>query len=170
MRKSLKLLMILMSLTMGALSPLAFADEPMKDSLPPVNLPSQKDMQTLVTAQKSVFENKTVSINSLLVPSENEFTEGYVPKHLLPNAPFNTFSFFIISTGQHSMKWATANAAWLQSIHAFGIVTHIKSSQEMQMLEDQTGLKVFPVNINGLSTRIGTTHYPVLVYKNWVLQ
>ncbi|MCE3237397.1 MAG: hypothetical protein K0R24_378 [Gammaproteobacteria bacterium] len=170
MRKLIKLPMIFMCFVVSALFHLASANEPLKDPLSFVNLTSAKDMQALVTAQKSVFENKTVSINSLLISSENEFTEGYVPKHLLPNAPFNTFSFFIISTDQHSMEWASENAAWLQSIHAFGIVTHIKSKEEIKLLEDKTGLHVLPATINGLSALIGTTHYPVLIYKNWVLQ
>lgn len=148
----------------------ALANTPLESEVSHVNLPSNKDMQTLLNEQKSVFENKTITINPLYVSEQNEFTEREIQKRPLENMHFNTLPLFIIGNDKYSLEWAITNAAYLQSIHALGIITHVKSSDDVKMMEVKTRLPLLPANINGLSKLIGTTHYPVLIYKNWVLQ
>jgi integrating conjugative element protein (TIGR03765 family) len=131
---------------------------------------SNKDIQMMLEEQKSVFENKTVSVNALFISPQNEFTEGRVQQHVIKNTSFNAAPIFIIGNDKRSIAWAIANAGYLKSIHALGIMAHSYSRSEIEAIEGKTGLHFFTAAINGLSNVIGTTHYPVLIDHQWVLQ
>ena len=108
--------------------------------------------------------------NPLLLPPPNEFIPGQVTMHQLSTHPLGVMPMFIVGDDAYSKRWLRANSATLKTIHAMGIIAHADSSTDMKTLEAIAGVKLVPANLNGLSRVIQTQHYPLLIYKGWVLQ
>jgi len=139
-------------------------------STPDIQLPTASEINKSVEEQKSVFENAEISVKPLLATSQNEFSEGPVQKHTIENKYTNLPPIFIIGDDKHSIEWAKTNAVYFKNIHAIGIIAHAASGESIKDVEEKIGMQLLTANLSGISKLIGTTHYPVLIYKNWVLQ
>ncbi len=130
-------------------------------------LPNQ---QTLEAAAQSLnLQNEEIDMNSLLLPQpQKEFSPGVVTKHKVEiKIPM---PIFLIGGDAQSIKWLSANAAYLKSIDAFGYIVNVTSVNFIKSMEKQTGLELAPANFAGLSTFIGTAHYPFLIENGWITQ
>lgn len=118
---------------------------------------------------ESNIQNSSINASELFTPqSQSEFTPGAVTKHRLAGQAWPV-PFYLIGADKTSISWAIQNAAYLKSIHAVGMIVNVNEAA-MQDIETKTGLNLLPGNVNGLSTIVGTTHYPFLVYQGWVMQ
>lgn len=135
-----------------------------------VNMNVVPNGQTLQTALGSVqAEISTINTSTLLLPQpQTEFTPGIVIKH--PISTKLPLPFYLIGGDDQSIVWATQNAAYLKSIGAQGFIVDVTSSDQLQAVEAKTGLALMPGNVVGLSSVVGTNHYPFLVYQGWVSQ
>ena len=136
-----------------------------------LNVPNQKDIDGTIASQKSKLDNPKFEINGLLTPNKSEFTPGTVGKYKLEHPEYFKTPIFVIGGDQESIEWAKQNSVYLKKINAIGMVTNVGSAQDIQDLEDKTGLSpLIPANMQGLSSLVGTTHYPFLIQDGWVLQ
>lgn len=112
--------------------------------------------------------------NQFLFPASSTFSYGKVKKHALPDSVFKqhapNIAFYVIGDDDDSIHWAKQNADYLNKIHAIGIITNIKTADRLKAIEKATGLTLIIANIDGLDKTVETTHYPFLVYQNWVVQ
>lgn len=142
---------------------------PLSNYVDTSQIPNAQAMQAAFDNQKSALQVNSINTDSLLLPQpQTEFSPGPVTRHQLPtNLPM---SFFLMGGDEQSIKWAKDKADYLKSIHAQGFVVDVTSTDQIKNIETETGLSLVPGNVNGLSTILGTTHYPLLVNQGWVSQ
>lgn len=135
-----------------------------------ITIPDEKTIMTAIYNQKDKLKNHPIQISKLLYPSKSSFTQGQFKKHRVIAKHFSSTPIFVVGSDDISIKWAHQNAAYLKKIHAFGMITNVDDADQTKFVEQKTGLKLIPTNLDGLQKILGTDHYPLLVYKGWVLQ
>lgn len=133
------------------------------------DFPTQEEINKNFTTQKDNLKDQDIKADSLVDNSGSEFSEGKVKEHKIDNDHILN-PFFIISNDKQSIQWLEENKKYLKSIHAVGLILEDKDLDAIKNLEQETHLPLIPANVDSLSDVIGTKHYPVLVYKNWVTQ
>lgn len=131
--------------------------------------PEQDIVEKNFSEQKNKLEHQKIKPVDIVVNVDSEFERGKVKEHKLSNKQMLS-PFFIVGKDGSSLRWLTDNKSYLQSIHAIGLVVGFPSYKEIELLEKETHLPLVPANLKEVSRIIGTKHYPVLVYKNWVTQ
>lgn len=137
-----------------------------------INLPDREKIIKAFDAQKSLLsiEKLKTKEKDLLYPVRSNFTVGKVIKHKIKNVYQNMPPIFIVGQDTKSKMWLKTNAKYLKRIKAVGIITNVSSAKEIKKTEQSTQLILVPASLDGLEEIINTDHYPVLVYKGWVLQ
>lgn len=119
----------------------------------------------------SALHPKMLDADSLFLSSEaNEFTVGSVQCHAIHVPALQNSAIFIMGNDPISLEWFNIHHEDLQNIHAVGVVASVFSKEALDVLREKIDLPLITVNLSGFSALIGTNHYPVLLYKNWVLQ
>lgn len=102
-------------------------------------------------------------------PVESDMRVGVIDTHG-HDKPVNR-PFFIIGYDQHSAEWLEANRNYLIDINARGLVTNVKSEQQMKTLRAYGGdLPLDAIPIESIAAVFGLEFYPVLVTKEEVTQ
>lgn len=131
--------------------------------------PDQDTVSKAFNEQKRKLEHQKIKSVDFVDNTDSEFSKGKVKEHKLSKKQILS-PFFIVGHDESSLKWLSENKEYLQSIHAIGLVIGFPNYQEIEALEKATHLPLVPANLQEASKIIGTKHYPVLVYKNWVTQ
>jgi integrating conjugative element protein (TIGR03765 family) len=119
------------------------------------------------------LQNAKIDLNKLLFPVTSKFTVGDVKKHRIEGETSNetqTLTFYVVGDDSRSIKWLKTNAAYLKKIGALGFLTNVQTKDRMLSIEKETGLNLMAVSLDGLGSIVGTSHYPFLLYKGWVMQ
>lgn len=135
-----------------------------------IQVPKEAQIQKSIQDQLYKLKGHHISEEHMLYPSKSDFSLGWVVKHKLDDKHFSSVPVFIIGADKKSLKWALKNSVYLKNIHAFGVITNVQSDAQTKQIELKTGLHLIPASLRGLSNIIHTNHYPVLIYKGWVLQ
>lgn len=73
---------------------------------------------------------------------------------------------FFVGADQASRDWLAAKRKQLVSIGAVGLLVEAKDYQEIEaVLKIAEGLRLVPASAEGFATRLGLTHYPILLSK-----
>lgn len=146
--------------------------QPIAPFLYDITLPNQADITAAVDKESDVLNQYSVTSDaaSLSYPAKSDFTPGTVTKARIEAEHFASLPLFVIGNDATSVKWAQQNADYLKKLHAFGIITNVDTPDETQAVESKTGLTLTPMNLTGLGNLVGTSHYPFLIDKGWVVQ
>lgn len=102
-------------------------------------------------------------------PVESDMRVGVIDTHG-HDKPVNR-PFFIIGYDQDSAEWLEENRNYLIEINARGLVTNVKSEQQMKTLRAYGGdLPLDAIPIESIAAVFGLEFYPVLVTKEEVTQ
>lgn len=102
-------------------------------------------------------------------PMESDMRLGVIDTHG-HDKPVNR-PFFIIGYDQHSAEWLGENRNYLIEINARGLVTNVKSEQQMKTLRAYGGdVPLDAIPIESIAAVFGLEFYPVLVTKEEVTQ
>lgn len=78
---------------------------------------------------------------------------------------------FIVGPDARSLEWLLANQEHLAEINALGIVTNVKSADELSQLRSRVArLQLTAVPVDDLAKLFEITHYPVLIDSEGVKQ
>lgn len=142
-----------------------------------INMPETLDDKSMQKAQmldSAVSQKDTVGqapdINHLFYPAKSYFTQGFVEKHKLTGSQTKQITFFLIGDDDVSLSWAKKNAKFFSQINAMGFITNVSCKEKKEEIEDAVHLKLNIVSLEGLEKVVGTSNYPFLVYKGWVVQ
>ena len=135
-----------------------------------IQVPNQSQILSSIKQQSYKFNGRSIDMNHLEYPAKSSFIPGKVINHKINIKTFSTVPIFIIGNDKNSLEWAKQNSEYLIQIHAYGIITNVENSAQTKEVEHHTKLELVPANIDGLGKKIGTNHYPLLVYKGWVMQ
>lgn len=142
---------------------------PLSNYVDTSNVPNAQAMQAVFENQKTALQVNTINTNSMMLPSpQTEFTPGeikaYQSKANFPGA------FFLIGGDKASIRWVLHNKNTIKSLHAQGFIIDVDSIDQIKFAEGLTDLNLTPINVNGLSSVLGTNHYPLLYNNGWVSQ
>jgi len=73
---------------------------------------------------------------------------------------------FLVGADQVSKDWLAEKREQLARIGAVGLLVEAKDRQEVEaVLKIAEGLRLVPASAEGFATRLGLTHYPILLSK-----
>jgi integrating conjugative element protein (TIGR03765 family) len=147
-------------------------------AITPISFAVLTDNQTTALIQmmqqnEDKLQNSKIDVNKLLFPVTSSFTVGDVKKHRIKSETNNetkALTFYVAGDDARSINWLKTNAAYLKKIRALGFLTNVQSKDRMLFIEKDTDLTFMAVSLDGLENIVGTSHYPFLLYKGWVMQ
>jgi integrating conjugative element protein (TIGR03765 family) len=103
------------------------------------------------------------------LPMKSHMSVGIVEPHA-HDMPVSR-PFFIVGYDRHSAEWLEANRDFLIEINARGLVTNVKSTQQMNVLREYGGtLPLDAIPVDSIAKVFDLEFYPVLVTKEEVTQ
>lgn len=149
-----------------------------------IQLPNQKKeghkktqaaLYQLLDQHKAELQNASITLDKFLFPATSDFVSGDVKKHRLnqhenKNTAQTNVSFYVVGDDERSIIWLKKNATYFKKIGAIGFLTNTQTKARAEEIEKETGATLMVVSLDGLENVVGTTHYPFLVYRHWVLQ
>jgi integrating conjugative element protein (TIGR03765 family) len=153
---------------------------PVESYLSDVKVPDQSTQTALLQMLKrnaeklkNISNSNTIKFNKLLFPAKSNFTVGDVKKHRLQEEQakrLQSLTFYVVGDDERSIKWLKTNAEYFKKIGALGFLTNVDSRDRVVAIEHDTGMNLMIVSLDDLASIVGTSNYPFLVYKGWVLQ
>lgn len=102
-------------------------------------------------------------------PLLSDMRVGIIEAHA-HNKPVSR-AFFIIGFDQQSAEWLEANRNYLLELNARGLVTNVKSEQELEKLREYGGeLPLDAIPVDSIAAVFDLEFYPVLITKEEVTQ
>jgi integrating conjugative element protein (TIGR03765 family) len=147
-------------------------DGPIVDAAPyvkSIHYPRRGGALSMLHRNKIVFHRKKIQIQRLMYPATSDLTAGRVKSHPQKSTTLAR-SIFVIGDDPLSIGWAKTNATELKKCRAIGIITNVESYERVQMIENETGLTLFPASVSELSDYLQVSHYPFLWTKSDVEQ
>jgi integrating conjugative element protein (TIGR03765 family) len=103
------------------------------------------------------------------LPMESDMRVGIIESYV-HDKPVGR-PFFIVGYDQQSAEWLEANRDYLIDINARGLVTNVKSTQQMNVLREYGGtLPLDAIPVDSIAKVFDLEFYPVLVTNEEVTQ
>ncbi len=125
--------------------------------------PNSSDVFALIQQeQQRSLMNEKIPKKVIEDPISTDFTVGKVISHPSDN-PAITQPIFVMGDDEFSVHWAKEHAATLKRMKAIGFIANVSSMDQLQAVEDQTDLILFPANLWDLNKIVPVRHYPFLL-------
>jgi len=73
---------------------------------------------------------------------------------------------FLVGSDQRSKNWLLQRREQLKSINAIGLLIEAKDRKDIETMQALAeGLRLVPMSAEGFASKLGLTHYPVLLSK-----
>lgn len=113
-------------------------------------------------SSKSVFEGAKIKPQSVFPVKTPELTPGTVQGRVI-NAP-GLRPVFLIGDDERSQAWLQQRRDQLVQISAVGLVVNVASEGRLNAMKAWApGLPLAPTSGSDIATRLGLSHYPVLI-------
>lgn len=131
--------------------------------------PPKQDQQFLPPLQLPTPPGRAYSEADMLPVRSERLSPGDVPRRVI-QAPGLT-PLFLIGDDDRSRAWLRKRGPALRDRNAIGLVVNVETIEALASLRQLVGgLTLAPVSGDDLASRIGLTHYPVLITATGIEQ
>jgi integrating conjugative element protein (TIGR03765 family) len=131
--------------------------------------PPRQDQKPLPPPMTPVPPDRPLSEADMLPVRSEKLSPGDVARRVI-QAPGLT-PLFLIGDDTRSRAWLKVRGPALRERNAVGLVVNIETAEALTLLRQAAGgLTLSPVSGDDLATRLGLSHYPVLITATGIEQ